>query len=110
MRWFLPYIAGIMVYAMTPGMSEIVEDVFHLLAEGQAAHESADADHEPQGEEQGCSGTFHICQCHSSVTFLTGTAPPEIAAASEHRQNARWGVDDLRAEGCRADMFRPPAA
>ncbi|MBT8451571.1 MAG: hypothetical protein KJO40_06365 [Deltaproteobacteria bacterium] len=99
-----------MVYAMAPGASEIVENVFHLLAEGHAAHALADADHEPQGEEHGCSGTFHMCHCHSSVTFLTGTAAPEIEAASEHRQNARCDVDDLRAEGCRADMFRPPSA
>ena len=110
MRRALPYIAGVMVYAMAPGTSEIVENVFHLLAEGHAAHELADADHAPQGEEHGCSGTFHMCHCHSSTTFVSGAGAPEVEAAAEHRQRLSWDVDDARAEGCRADMFRPPAA
>ncbi|MBT8464900.1 MAG: hypothetical protein KJO57_09450 [Deltaproteobacteria bacterium] len=99
-----------MVYAMVPGASEIVENVSHLLVEGHAAHELADADHEPQGEEHGCSGTFHMCHCHTSVTFLTGTTAPEVASAPEHRQTVSWDVDDARADGCTADMFRPPSA
>lgn len=110
MRRLLPYIAGIMVYAMAPGASEIAENVFHLLAEGHAAHALADADHEPQGEEHGCSGTFHMCHCHSSTAFVSGGEAPEVRAAIELCQRVSRDVDDARAEGCRADMFRPPSA
>lgn len=98
------------MYAMAPGAGEIVENVFHLLAEGHAAHALADAAHEPQGEEHGCSGTFHMCHCHSSTTFVSGAGAPEVEAAAEHRQPVSWDVNDAHPEGCRADMFRPPSA
>jgi hypothetical protein len=110
MRRFLPYMSLLMIYFVAPSASEVVENVLHLVAEGHTAHAVADADHAPRGDEHGCSGTFHVCQCHSSVTFLSGTTAPEVEAASEHRQNVYRDVDDARAEGCRADMFRPPAA
>jgi len=81
-----------------------------LVADGPAVQASADVDHGSQNDESGCSGTFHVCQCHSSITFLTGSTAPEVGVASEHRQHVEWDVDDARAEGYRADMFRPPAA
>jgi hypothetical protein len=81
MRRALAYIAGILICAMAPGAGEIVENVVHLLAEGRAAHELADADHAPQGSEHGCSGTFHRCHCHSSTAFVGDAEAPEIEAA-----------------------------
>lgn len=99
-----------MIFAMAPGATEVVENVLHLFAEGHAAHALADADHERQGDEHGCSGTFHMCHCHSVVSFLTGASSPEVEAASEHRHDVLCSVDDTRADGCSAEMFRPPAA
>ncbi|MGD8317701.1 MAG: hypothetical protein PVH21_18045 [Myxococcales bacterium] len=110
MRRALPYLAGILIYVITPGSSEIVENVLHLLSEGHAAHAVADAEHAPRGAEHGCSGTFHLCHCHSSTAFVGETEAPEIEAAAEHRQLISWEMDDARAEGCPVDMFRPPSA
>lgn len=95
---------------MVPGASALVESVSCLVADGPAVQASADVDHDSQNDESGCSGTFHVCQCHSSVTFLSGSRFPDIAVAPEYRQNVEWDVDDVGAEGCRAAMFRPPAA
>ena len=110
MRRFFPYISVLVVFFMAPGASEIVETVSQFLSDGPAAQASADVDRGPQDDEGGCSGTFHVCHCHSSVTFVTGGTAPEVAVASEHRQNVEWDVDDAPAEGCRADLFRPPTA
>lgn len=110
MRRALPYVAGILMYAMTLGSGEVVENALHLLSEGHAAHELADAEHAPRGAEHGCSGTFHLCHCHSSTAFVGDAETPEIEAAAEHRRLLSWELDDARAEGCPADMFRPPSA
>ena len=110
MRRALPYVAGILVYAMAPGAGETVENVLHLLSEGHAAHELADAEHAPRGDEHGCSGTFHLCHCHSSTAFVGDAEAPEVEAAAVDSRVIAWEVDDVRAEGCPYDMFRPPSA
>ena len=110
MRRIFPYISALVIFAMVPGASEVVENVSQLMSSGPAAQASANVHRGSQNDESGCSGTFHMCKCHSSVTFLTGSTAPKVAVAPEHRQNVEWDVDDACAEGCRADMFRPPAA
>ncbi len=110
MRRFFPYISVLVIFFMAPGASQIVENVSQLMTDGPAAQASADVERGSHNDESGCSGTFHMCQCHSSVSFLTGSTAPKVAVAPEHRQNVAWDVDDVCAEGCRAGMFRPPAA
>jgi len=110
MRRFFPYVSVVVVFFMAPGASEVVENVSQLMIDGPAFEASADVDRESQNDESGCSGTFHVCHCHSSVSFLTGSTAPDVAVSPEHRQNVERDVDDTLAEGCRADMFRPPAA
>ena len=70
MRRFVPYIALMMVYLMTPAMGEITENVVHLFTEGHTAHAMLDQEHEPSGDEHGCSVSFHLCQCHGALCFL----------------------------------------
>lgn len=59
-------IAIIMVYMMTPGAFELTEDAAHLVGYGDTAH--ADDDH--PSDEHGCSGPYHFCTRHHSVTFV----------------------------------------
>ena len=70
MRRLSPFIAIVMVYLMTPGAGELTENAVHLISNGHTAHAFDDAEHEPTGAEHGCSSTFHVCQCCSSLRNL----------------------------------------
>lgn len=67
----------LLLLALAPGFGEVVENVLHLLTEGHAAHaRSHDDDHAAKGPEHGCTGTFHMCSCHSSSTGLRPAVAP----------------------------------
>jgi hypothetical protein len=73
--------AGILVaglcWFITPGLTEAAENLWHLLQAGHTAHSpEAGADHDPAGDEPGCSGTFHLCACHHSVASDLVLASP----------------------------------
>lgn len=71
-----------LVLAMTPGLAEVVENVAHLAVSGHGAHAADQGpDHEPTGDEHGCSGTFHVCSCHSSV-------PSDLVRPTDGRRSA----------------------
>lgn len=103
-------LAFVLAFALFPGAAEIVENATHLVASGHTAHALDDADHAPQGDENGCSGTIHVCSCHTSVSFLVNNdrfafAPPLVLSSS---------VDaDARGEpasGHALGIYRPPSA
>src|SRR5688572_3511361 len=57
-----------LVLAILPTTGEMLELVVHLARHGDVAHEVGD-DHgsAPMGtDEHGCSGTFHLCPCHTA--------------------------------------------
>ncbi len=60
-----------LLYVMTPGSTEIAQNVYHLVFEGHDAHDHPE---HAEDEEHGCSGPYHMCACHSTVAFQV--APP----------------------------------
>lgn len=82
-----------LAWLLTPGLTEVTENLWHLAVAGHTAHSlAAGDDHRPRDDEHGCSGTFHFCACHHSVT-------PTLAQATMPRRPGR-------AEG-RPARFRP---
>ncbi|HEX9733771.1 MAG TPA: hypothetical protein VGG06_17505 [Thermoanaerobaculia bacterium] len=76
-------LAAVLLLALVPGVSEIVENVVHLAVEGHAAHARPSGDqHSEPGPEHGCNGTFHLCSCHHSLSFLPAVAPPAVRRAA----------------------------
>jgi len=70
-----------LLLALAPGLGEVVENLFHLAIEGHAAHALGHGDsHAARGPEHGCSGTFHLCSCHSSSTGLRPARSPRAQA------------------------------
>lgn len=68
----MPLVSRVLVLllacALTPGLGEVVENAWHLVAAGHAAHASQEGPgHAPAGDEHGCSGAFHLCSCHHSL-------------------------------------------
>ena len=74
-----------LVYLVTPSLTEAAENVWHLLSTGHDAHAvEAGSDHAPQGDEHGCSGTYHLCSCcHTApgdsapLVILRSCEPPD---------------------------------
>lgn len=79
------------VGSMTPGLSEAGENLWHLLRTGHTAHAQAEgSDHAPEGDEHGCTGTFHLCSCHhSSPSTLTVATVAYALPSTEHRSRLR---------------------
>lgn len=56
-------IALVLLFAVTPFASELVEWGVHAATHGDFAH-SGDASHEEGPDEHGCTPLLHSCGCH----------------------------------------------
>lgn len=83
-----------LILAFTPGAGEAVENLGHLIGQGHLAHaEQTDDHHEPTGEEHGCTSTFHLCSCHTSLSFLVAEGrPSSVIAPTGFRAISRSGT------------------
>ena len=66
------------VFGLTPGATELVEAVEHVVHDGHLPHSAehaatADAEEHDTSDEHGCTPTAHHCGCCLS---LPATAPP----------------------------------
>jgi len=98
-----------LIWMLTPGLTETAENLWHVVRWGHAAH-AADqgADHEPKGDEHGCSGTFHLCSCHHSTS---ATLTPAIAGTDLPALDRSLSALTSSAESpLLAGLFRPPRA
>lgn len=92
---------------MIPGLAEAGENLWHFARAGHLAHaQDAGEDHAPEGDEHGCSGTFHLCSCHNSppmaLGLLTEMRQPAPADQRHPRNEASTRGPDL------PRLFRPP--
>jgi hypothetical protein len=100
----------LLVLSLLPTM-EVVEAAVHLVEHGDLAHGDSDGHGTSAlgSDEHGCSGTFHLCGCHSA-SVITPT-PSELQA--HHAPSSRTasfvstGRDGL---GATAPPHRPPIA
>lgn len=98
----------VLVLSLTPGLVELVENAWHLMEVGHVAHAvDQGADHQPEGDEHGCSGNFHVCSCHH-------TPPSHLARlglGTDHdgrRDRARRGHPPHLHDRAPQGVFRPP--
>ena len=105
--WIL---ALLLTLSLLPSM-EVIELAVHLVQHGDLAHGDRDG-HEKSAlgsDEHGCSGTFHLCGCHTASAL----ASAEISAHAIHCPTSRdacfpsAGRDGL---GATAPPIRPPIA
>ena len=103
-----PALALVLAYAITPGAGELIENAVHLVMTGHTAHAAHQDGHEPQGDEHGCSGPFHVCPCHGTAAFVAERAPIEVQAMRPASESVTRIVGDLESDGVLAGIFRPP--
>jgi hypothetical protein len=111
MRFFLRCMAIILLYLMTPGSSELTENVLHFVTEGHSAHAINDQHHQPQEPEHGCSGPYHFCHCHAPSSFLPLIGfylLPVQLIEIDHEQKEY--DPPYTPSGTLRDIFRPPIA
>jgi len=109
MRLGSQIIALVVAWQMAPGMTELAENLVHLVTTGHSAHAIDDEQHAPEGDEHGCTSTFHVCQCHSSAPFVMSMSKPRVRTPALHRDSVPE-LQDLRADGYLTSVFRPPRA
>ncbi len=103
-------LAVVLVFSLTPGAAEAVENTAHLVTEGHLAHDGEHADeHAPEGDEHGCNSVFHLCACHVSASFVLHLQPgfdPEPTSATVG--SGAHLYEDMDADGVRLGLLRPP--
>jgi hypothetical protein len=109
-RRFIPGIAVLLAYAITPGAGEMVENLAHFVLDGHGAHAHHGAEEAPCKDAHGCSGPFQTCPCHGTSAFVVDEGPIEVAAAELEVVSLQWFVADLDAVGVVTGVFRPPIA
>jgi hypothetical protein len=109
-RRFIPGIAVLLAYAITPGGAEITENVAHFVLDGHAAHAPHDAEETQSKDAHGCSGPFQTCPCHGTTAFVADSGPIDIGAAELEAEMLEWFVANVEADGVLTGVFRPPIA
>ena len=109
-RRFIPGIAVLLAYAITPGAGEMVENAAHFVIDGHGAHAHHDAEEAPCKDAHGCSGPFQTCPCHGTSAFVVDNVAIEVAASELEVDTHLWFVADLEAVGVVTGVFRPPIA
>ncbi len=107
MRRALQPIAAVLVFLMTPGLAELVDDAVHLLRTGHTEHAAAHDDHGDASGEHGCTGTFHTCPCHHSPTFAPAADLPDVVGSTAAVHPVAWR-EGRPADGVRFELLRPP--
>jgi hypothetical protein len=104
-------IALVSAVSITPGARELLLDVAHWTASGHLAHADACEDGE-DGDEHGCTGTFHSCTCCHASAQVTVPRPMTLAAiVPAVREVAYARVEARRGpSGFTRPLIRPPSA
>ena len=110
MSRIVQFVALLLVFCLTPGAAEIVENVAHLATDGHMAHAIDDGDHAPEGDEHGCSGTVHLCACHSSTCFTLADAGIAVPSPLLIDVSASGADEGRPTRGHALGVYRPPAA
>ena len=105
-------LAVLLVLAMWPGLSELVELAQHAVEHGDIAHDQSDEhDSAPLGEdEHGCSGTFHLCPCHSPTPAMASADTVRVPAGETIEACAQLTPSYQVGLGLAAPPTRPPIA
>jgi hypothetical protein len=99
----------LLLWAIVPGVGEILENAVHLVREGHFAHATPDGDHhDPSGPEHGCTGTMHLCSCCFTLSALPSGATPEVPNLESRQFVAQTSVHlpTVSAGG----VYHPPRA
>jgi len=99
----------LLVLGLTPGLVEVTENAWDLVAAGHLAHTADQAPSDAPGDEHGCSGPFHLCSCHHSLAFDLLPAPGAVRLGEPWHVAPRQGAPAV-VEPSLPGLDRPPRA
>lgn len=98
----------LIICGITPGLAETAENLWHVVSAGHLAHAAeAGADHAPDGDEHGCSGTFHLCSCHVTVASQAAVRQPRVGQLLPAGEFRTHGLE-LTPDPHLSRVFHPP--
>lgn len=106
-------LAIVLAFLLFPGSAEALENAVHLVTEGHGAHAIADEEHDPEGDEHGCSPTFHTCGCHAVTSPMTPPAEAALSVrtpAASDTPSPSWGDRCYHGRDDAGLLLRPPIA
>lgn len=76
--------AVVLLFALTPGVDEVFEQLVHVLATGHVAHLTEGERDLGHDDEHGCRPNAHACGCCTNVPVVHAavdrwTTPPRLA-------------------------------
>lgn len=101
-------LAFVLAFMLTPGSSEVLESATHLIANGHLAHALDDEEHEPHGEEHGCTGVMHSCACHARTAVALFDADVPGLGSAQRWLSVNVSVGHRPAQGHLVRLDRPP--
>lgn len=99
----------LLVLSTLPSTMELVEAVVHWVEHGDAAHGDGHASVGMGADEHGCSGTFHVCRCHTANVITPAVAVVPCAISHVDRE-ASFELRSRVGLGAMAPPIRPPIA
>ncbi len=97
-----------MTLSLLPSM-EVAEMVVHWVEHGDLAH----GEHERSAlgsDEHGCTGTFHLCGCHTASATLPAAQAQTSRPPPAQRRKGFFAHLDRDGVGAQAPPIRPPIA
>lgn len=82
-----------LIHGLLPGLGELAETAVHYAVEGHLAHSEADrGDLGELGDEHGCGGAQHLCECCVSQVFVQQPAFAGPGAPASREATALGGA------------------
>lgn len=78
-------LAALLLFVVTPGVLEMVEDVAHYIAHGDTLHDEGHDGH-------CCSGAFHFCGCHARTVATPVVSSRVTLSATPPRTESTWST------------------
>lgn len=104
------FLLGTFVLFALPGMTEVIENLVHLVEAGHTAHAvDTDDHHADAGDEHGCTGSYHLCSCCTSLPACAAVASVTPRLGSATPSHAPDHPDQI-GSGFVREIERPPTA
>lgn len=101
-------VALALLFAVTPGMTEVAESVAHAVGHGDLPHHE-DAD--PLGcDEHTCTPLFHACGCHAPMSAQTSSSPLYSAGERDAAPSNVLALVTSDGRATEPPPLRPPIA
>ncbi len=102
-------LALLLVLSIVPSTMELVEAVVHWAEHGDSAHGEGHDSSALGTDEHGCSGTFHLCPCHTA-NVMTPSVVVDVSVYSFLDHQACFEPAYRVGLGATAPPIRPPLA